>query len=220
MPSLRDRWASFWVSRGGLTRFGRLAARLAAWGAAPYKGKRPLARLARQGYISHRAQVAVRQFRLGAHCYIDDDVVIYDRGDGGHVTLGDGVHLYKGTIMELGQGGCVEIGAGSHIQPKCQFTAFVGGVRIGRDVQIAPACAFYPYEHGIAAGQPITRQPLQTRGDIVIGDGAWLGYGVIVLEGVNIGPGAVIGAGAVVTHDVPANSIAAGVPAKVIGVRC
>ncbi len=219
MSALRDRWVSFWLARSGLSCSGRLATRMASVGADQYKGKRRLAQLSRKGYISLKAQIACRELRLGSHCYVDDDVVIYDRGDGGHVALGDGVHLYKGTIIELGQGGCVEIGEGSHIQPNCQFTAYIGAVRIGREVQVAPACAFYPYEHSIVEGQPIHKQPLHTRGDIVIGDGAWLGYGVIVLDGVTIGPGAVIGAGAVVTRDVPANNVAAGVPARILGPR-
>lgn len=51
---------------------------------------------------------------------------------------------------------------------------------------------------------------------IVIGDGAHIGIGSIIMPGVTIGRGAVIGAGAVVTKDVPDYSIAAGVPAKVI----
>jgi acetyltransferase-like isoleucine patch superfamily enzyme len=53
----------------------------------------------------------------------------------------------------------------------------------------------------------------------MIGNGAWLGVGVNVLDGVHIGAGAIIAAGAVVTHDIPAEAIAGGVPAQVIGVR-
>ncbi len=150
--SLHRRWIEFWLARGGLSRGGRLATRLASLGAASYKGKRALAQMNRRGYVSPRAQITCRDLRLGNHCYVDDEVVVFDRGDGGQLVLGDGVHLYKGTIIELGQGGCVEIGPNTHVQPNCQFTAYVGAIRIGRDVQIAPACAFYPYEHGIAAG--------------------------------------------------------------------
>ena len=51
---------------------------------------------------------------------------------------------------------------------------------------------------------------------MVIGKNVWLGASVTVVPGVTIGDNAVIAAGAVVTKDVPANTIAAGVPAKVI----
>ncbi|MEI6212126.1 MAG: DapH/DapD/GlmU-related protein [bacterium] len=51
---------------------------------------------------------------------------------------------------------------------------------------------------------------------IILGCNVWLGVRVIVLKGVTIGDNAVIGAGSVVTHDIPANSLAAGVPARVI----
>lgn len=51
---------------------------------------------------------------------------------------------------------------------------------------------------------------------VTIGDDCWFGAGVIVCPGVTIGENCVIGAGAVVTKDIPANSFAAGVPARVI----
>jgi len=51
---------------------------------------------------------------------------------------------------------------------------------------------------------------------ITIGDNCWLAANVTVCPGVTIGNGCVIGAGAVVTHDVPDNSLALGVPAKVV----
>ena len=49
---------------------------------------------------------------------------------------------------------------------------------------------------------------------IVIGDGAWIGAGAIILPGITIGEYAVIGAGSVVTKDIPAYTIAAGNPCK------
>ncbi len=65
----------------------------------------------------------------------------------------------------------------------------------------------------------IRKQPLQSKGPIIIEDDAWLGFGAIVLSGVHIGKGAVIGAGAVVTHDVPEGAVAVGSPARVVKMR-
>ncbi len=58
-----------------------------------------------------------------------------------------------------------------------------------------------------------------SKGDIVIDDDVWIGYGAIILSGVHIGQGAVIAAGAVVTKDVSPYAIVAGVPAKVLKYR-
>ena len=55
-----------------------------------------------------------------------------------------------------------------------------------------------------------------SKGDIVIDNDVWIGYGAIIMSGVHIAQGAVIAAGAVVTKDVPAYTIVGGVPAKVI----
>ena len=57
---------------------------------------------------------------------------------------------------------------------------------------------------------------LERAGAITIGDNCWLGGNVTVCGGVTIGEGCVIGAGSVVTRDIPPNSLAAGVPCKVI----
>ena len=58
-----------------------------------------------------------------------------------------------------------------------------------------------------------------SKGDIIIDDDVWIGYGATILSGVHIGQGAVIAAGAVVTKDVPPYAIVGGVPAKVIQYR-
>lgn len=58
-----------------------------------------------------------------------------------------------------------------------------------------------------------------SKGNIVIDDDVWIGYGATILSGVHIGQGAVIAAGAVVTKDVPPYAIVGGVPAKVLKYR-
>lgn len=57
------------------------------------------------------------------------------------------------------------------------------------------------------------------KGDIVVEDDVWIGYGAMVMSGVRIGQGAIVAAGAVVTKDVPPYAIAGGVPAKIIKYR-
>ncbi len=57
------------------------------------------------------------------------------------------------------------------------------------------------------------------KGDIIVGNDVWFGYGTLIMGGVNIGDGAIVAAGAVVTKDVPAYSIVAGNPAKVVKMR-
>lgn len=185
-------------------------------GVPPFYGRTQLATLHPNGYLSPKATLYTNAIEFGRHVYIDDDVLIFQDPDGGAIKIEDAVHLHRGTFIQTGQGGAVTIGARTHIQPRCQLSAYKGSISIGQRVEIAPNCAFYPYNHGMLPSTPIRLQPLHTRGGIVIGDDAWLGYGTVVLDGVRIGVGAVVGAGSVVTGDVPDGAIASGVPARVV----
>jgi acetyltransferase-like isoleucine patch superfamily enzyme len=219
-PSLRNFWARFWLRFAGIGCVGRLATRLAAAFTLPYYHRIYLSRLTPKGYISPRATICHSNVRFGANVYVDDGVLFYMDRNGGPITLGNGVHLHRDTFLQTGQGGSVQIGPRTHIQPRCQLSAYLSPIIIGSDVEIAPYCAFYPYDHGISKGSgPISRLPLHTKGGIVVGDGAWLGVGVIILDGVRIGKGAVIGAGAVVTRDVQDGAIVGGAPARVLKMR-
>lgn len=60
---------------------------------------------------------------------------------------------------------------------------------------------------------------LPVKGDIIVGNDVWFGYNTLIKNGVNIGNGAIIAAGSVVVKDVPAYSIVAGNPAKVVKMR-
>lgn len=73
----------------------------------------------------------------------------------------------------------------------------------------------YPYKVQILG----EKYEALSKGDIIINDDVWIGYGATILSGVMIGQGAVIAAGAVVTKDIPPYAIAGGVPAKVIKYR-
>ncbi len=203
----------------GLTRLGKIATWLATWGTPPYKARSYLAKLNEHGFAAPDASIFHSDLRRGKHVFIGERVVIYQAHQGGPVELADGVHLHRDSIIETGQGGSVFIGAETHIQPRCQFSAYKGSIRIGRGVQIAPYCAFYPYDHGLDPDYLIGKQPIRSKGDIAIGDDAWLGVGVCVLDGARIGKGTVIGAGSVVTGDIPDYSIAIGVPARVVKSR-
>lgn len=66
---------------------------------------------------------------------------------------------------------------------------------------------------------PILRQPIKQIGNVVIGDGSWLGENVCVI-GAKIGKNCVIGANSVVTRDIPDYCVAIGAPAKVIKQYC
>ena len=205
---------------GGLSFLGRIATRLATWSVPPFYARKHLAHLNPQGYIAPSAVIHHSDLKLHGNVFIDDHVMIYQRKIGdGLVELGKRVHLYRYTIIQTGQGGGVRIGADTHIQPRCQFSAYLGSIDIGSHVQIAPNCSFYPYDHTFLPGELIDRQPLQTKSGIVLEDDVWLGVGVIVLDGVRIGKGAVIGAGSVVTKSIPEGAIAFGVPARVVKMR-
>ncbi|MDY6898613.1 MAG: tetratricopeptide repeat protein [Cyanobacteriota bacterium] len=214
-----DAWKFFWMRFAGLSFLGRIATWLATWFAPPYWGRCHLSYYHTFGYVSPKADIYHQNLQLGANIFIGDRVTIYNDRNGGRVELGDRVHLYGDTCIQTGKEGTVKIGADTHIQPRCQLSAYQAPINIGSNVQIATNCAFYPYDHGMIPGQLIHLQPLDTKGGITVEDGAWLGCGVIVLNGVRIGKGAVIGAGSVVNQDIPDGAIAVGVPAKVIKMR-
>lgn len=90
----------------------------------------------------------------------------------------------------------------------------VAAITIGDDVQIGPNVQLLTPTHPLEA--EARRDKLEAAQPITIGNSVWLGGGVIVLPGVNIGENTVVGAGSVVTRDLPANVVAVGNPARVI----
>lgn len=89
-------------------------------------------------------------------------------------------------------------------------------VSIGADCLIAEMVSVRDSDHAISDSELPYREQGHVAAPVVIGQNVWLGSKVVVAKGVRIGDNAVVGAGAVVTRDVPANSLAGGVPARVI----
>jgi acetyltransferase-like isoleucine patch superfamily enzyme len=92
-------------------------------------------------------------------------------------------------------------------------------VTIGDSCLIAEMVSIRDHDHASERLDIPIRDQGWVAGPVVIDEGVWLGARVIVTRGTHIGRNAIIGAGAVVTHDIPPNAIAVGIPARVIRLR-
>lgn len=102
-------------------------------------------------------------------------------------------------------------GRGVFVNQGCRFQD-AGGITIGEGSLIGHGCTLTTLNHDLDPDRRADMIPAP----VVIGRGVWLGAAVTVVPGVTIGDGAVVGAGAVVTRDVPADTVVAGVPARVV----
>jgi serine acetyltransferase len=130
------------------------------------------------------------------------------------VSLDDGVVLLANGSPRKNK---IAIDCGTYINRYTMLDAH-SEIRIGRNCMIGPHCYITDANHGRAAGVLVKDQKMEPK-PVMIDDDVWLGAGVIVLPGVHLGRGCVIGAGAVVTNDVPAGEVYAGVPAMRVASR-
>ena len=105
----------------------------------------------------------------------------------------------------------IEVGENVFINACCHFQDH-GGVTIGDGCQIGHNVVFATLNHFL---EPQKRK-MTYSAPIVLGKNVWVGSNATILQGVTIGDNAVIGAGAVVTGDIPAGTVAVGVPARVV----
>jgi len=138
-------------------------------------------------------------------------------GPRGRVEFGRFVWLGHGTKIRCHEG-AVEIGQKSVLGQDCTISAY-RRVRIGEQCVIADRAMFIDFDHGVVeVERPIRKQGIYTR-DVEVGSNVWIGYGACVLRGVRVGDNSIVGTNSVVTKDVPANAVVAGIPARIIRMR-
>jgi maltose O-acetyltransferase len=161
-------------------------------------------------------------FHCGKEVRIDAPVSV--RGGRGTLEIGNNVWLGWDAAQKLGQGtillqprlaeAVITVGAHTQVSNNVTIVA-MGKIDIGEhcligDMTSVIDCDFHEIEpskrgEGVGPIEPVS-----------IGDNVWIGSRVLILRGVSIGNNSVIGAGSIVTKSIPPNSLAAGIPARVL----
>ena len=114
--------------------------------------------------------------------------------------------------------GHLTIGARNYFNKNVKIVCF-DKISIGDDCLIADSVHIYDHDHRYEDTTKLISDQGYVMAPVVIGNNVWLGAKVTVLKGATIGDGTIVGANSVVTRDLPANLICAGIPAKVIKMR-
>ena len=146
-------------------------------------------------------------------------------GKGLQLQIAKGAEIRFGRFCWIGDGtkirsheGFVDIGAKTVFGQECTVSSF-REVRIGEQCVIADRAMFIDFDHGVVeVERPIRQQGIYTR-PVRVGANCWIGYNACFLRGVVVGDNSIVGTNSVVTKALPANSVAGGVPARVIRMR-
>ncbi len=147
------------------------------------------------------------------NCLSSKKIVFGDRVTIGKFAIIRPSNIYGG---EIGVG--LKVGNNSNIGPY-SYIGCSGYIEIGNNVMISPRVSIYAENHVYDNPNLLLKEQGVKVEFVIIEDDCWIAANSIILAGVTIGTGSVIAAGSVVTKSVPAYSIVAGVPAKVIGSR-
>lgn len=132
---------------------------------------------------------------------------------GSEVVIDSGVVLHCGGMAWSGYAGGIAIASKSYIGPNSVLFG-AGFIEISDSVLISPGVVITSQQHDHGRGADMRDQPIALD-TIVIERDVWIGANATILPGVRLGHGSIVGAGAVVTHDIPAMTVALGVPARV-----
>ncbi len=154
------------------------------------------------------------QISLGNGVVIDDYVVLDAKGAGSSIELGDQILVGRYGVLSCTEA-TLRIGSFVSMGPFCTIVT-KSSIEIGSNVSIGGGSRLLGAGHAMDdPNAPPIRQRRVSKG-IVIEDNVWLGADVKVLDGAIVRRNSIIGTGAVVRGEIPPDSVAAGVPAKVL----
>ncbi len=135
---------------------------------------------------------------VGAHSVIDSFVKVKPVGGSGDLIIGEWTFINSGCVLYTGN-----------------------GIWIGNHVAVAANCTFAPVNHAYRDRNRLIREQgfLQSKGGIVVEDDVWIGANCVLLDGAILRQGCVIAAASVVRSEVPAYSVNAGQPLRVVAWR-
>jgi acetyltransferase-like isoleucine patch superfamily enzyme len=135
---------------------------------------------------------------------------------GNNVAIGAYSVVRASSPSNVGAG--VRMGNNSAVDAY-SFVGAAGHIEIGEDVIMGQHVSFHAENHNYERTDiPIKHQGTRRQGIVIEGD-CWVGSNAVFLDGAHVGRGCVIGAGSVVRGEIPAYSVAAGVPARVLKSR-
>jgi acetyltransferase-like isoleucine patch superfamily enzyme len=145
---------------------------------------------------------------VGQNVVVEEGVRIYGSSALFNCTIGRGSYVSSARLSNVQIGAFCSVG----------HDALVGGLGRHPTDMLSTHPAFYSNlgQSGLVFAD---KQHFAEQAKVTVGNDVWIGARAIVLDGLDVGDGAIIAAGAVVTKDVPAYSIVAGVPARVLRLR-
>jgi acetyltransferase-like isoleucine patch superfamily enzyme len=157
---------------------------------------------------------------IGNNVVIDNDCQLDGKGpDNDGISIGDWVTLGRFSSLTCKNG---DINIGSHVNLGTSVKIIVankGSIEIADNVAIGSSCHFSGSSYDYSVIDQLASAHRNPTKGIIVEELAWIGAGVIVLDGVRIGTRSIVGAGAVVNKDVSPRTIVAGVPARIIKER-
>jgi len=178
-------------------------------------------RLARPVFLGRGARVERSQYIHGTGILKAEEYVTIQGISSRGVKLGSNVSFgafsqlrpssqYGGMLGE----GCI-IGDGTTFGPYT-YVGCAGFIEIGSNCMFGPRVSLIAENHVIPEEGQTLKGAGVIRQGIKVGSDCWVGANTVILDGASIGDGSIIGAGAVVRGVIPPNSIAVGVPARVV----